>query len=319
MILLNLSGGQFILNQEAFNLEKTVLQLTKQFEPLRQLAKEIEFTQSVDLRVPPLLLGDELRLQQVLSNLLTNAFKFTSTGKITLDVALVKRLDKSSVIRFSVMDTGVGIAREHQASVFGRFFQVNDHAHQSHEGLGLGLAICKQIGDSMGGVFSLQSELGSGSTFSFEVAFQWPKQTVAENMTAEPSIDVYTPFSSHVLLVEDNEINQRVIGFFLEQLGCTFDMASHAEEVLGWLSEKSYDAIIMDIGLPGVDGLTLTRMIRQEEEYAHLPIIALTAHVLDNQLGTFYDGGVSAVLTKPVTLRQVNDCLAQWITSTKPS
>jgi CheY-like chemotaxis protein/HPt (histidine-containing phosphotransfer) domain-containing protein len=263
-----------------------------------------------------MLLGDEARLRQILLNLLNNAVKFTREGHIDVRIQCKGRSDGGEVIRVSVADTGIGIAPDKRDSLFKRFSQVDRSVRREFGGTGLGLAISKRLVELMGGEIGVESELGSGSTFWIEVAL--PR---ASDVLPVPSAPADLPKSApaRILLAEDIEINQELARMLLEEAGHEVDIVWNGSEAIAAVQAKSYDLVMMDIQMPGVDGITATRRIRAlASTAARIPILAMTANVLPQQVRQFKDAGMDDYIGKPMRREEVLRKLAKWLPETGP-
>lgn len=253
---------------------------------------------------PTLVIGDAKRIRQIFINLISNAIKFTENGHIHVRVNTAAETDTSVAFHVDVEDTGIGIPESKIEYIFGKFNQIESIHQRRQCGAGLGLAITKQLVERIGGAISAKSEVGRGSTFTFTLPL--PKQA----SSAIPSYQV-TEFSENaarqilnvnLLLVEDNPINQKIAQLMFEDIGCQVDIAESGHEALEKLvHEHSYQAIFMDIGLPDINGFELAARIRQAAHNQHIPIIAMTAHILESDKQKCFSSGMDDVITKPIT------------------
>lgn len=236
--------------------------------------------------LPEVLLGDPMRLTQILINLLSNAIKFTSSGSVTLRIQVIPNPtpDATIRIRFEVEDTGIGIAASEHERIFERFIQASSETSRKF-GTGLGLALVKMLVGMQKGSISLVSKPGEGSIFSIEIPYySMRKEMRSENEIVE--VERYPDLNGHhILLVEDNAMNRRIAELYLLQLGLTITQAVDGIEALDLLREKpsAFDLVSMDIQMPRLDGYATAKAIRQELKLTALPIIAMTAHVLSGE------------------------------------
>jgi signal transduction histidine kinase/DNA-binding response OmpR family regulator len=267
--------------------------------------KGLEVIFQVDSDVPDALIGDMGRLRQVFFNLVSNAIKFTSEGEILVRVG-VKRLAPDEVLlTMAVSDTGEGIAPEQQREIFDPFTQADASTTRRFGGTGLGLAISRQLVRLMGGDMRVESALGEGSTFMFECRFPLASPEETAGLEAPPDHDLGPDTDGPglaVLLVEDNPVNQKLASTLLSRMGHRVTLASDGREALGCLAQGDFDLVLMDVQMPGMDGLEATAHIRRQEQGGgrRLPIIALTAHALKGDRERILAAGMDEYLTKPI-------------------
>jgi signal transduction histidine kinase/CheY-like chemotaxis protein len=267
---------------------------------------------SLDMEIQGELSGghvcDDHRLCQVLLNYLNNAVKFTDAGRITLTLAVSEQGDRDRV-RISVTDTGVGIAKEAADALFQRFSQVDSSVSRTHGGTGLGLAICKGLIEAMGGQVGVQSTPGAGSTFWLELDLE--RARVSASSDEEEGHG--EALSAHILLVDDHPMNRELGVLMLQILGCTADVACDGREAIEAAKSGRYDAILMDLHMPVVDGLAATRAIRAlDGPMSKVPIIAMSADVLPEQISRMRDVGMVDSVDKPVKIENLYACLSRW-------
>ncbi|ELB2767216.1 response regulator [Vibrio alginolyticus] len=285
--------------------------------------KNLELLSDIDPHLPMEVQGDATRLKQVLNNLLSNAIKFTERGHVKLLVALSRLDGETAHIRFRVVDSGIGIAKEHQQAIFERFQQADGSTTRKYGGTGLGLAIAAQLVNLMGGEIQLTSELGLGSCFEFSIpvavinaqstytgqlnVLDFPK---AEDNEISPQ-DNDKPW---VLVVEDTIVNQKVVRIMLEKLGVRVSVANHGEEALQLCDQQPFDLIFMDCQMPVMDGFIATERIRKMGEWGkHVPIIALSANVIKEDQQHCFDVGMSEFVAKPVTKTRLQQIFEQHL------
>lgn len=249
----------------------------------------------------PLVVADPMRIRQVLSNFLGNALKFTNEGEISLSVRRLPDDDNGRVVvDFSVQDTGIGIDPEQQSRIFSKYQQANPSIARNYGGTGLGLAICKVIVDTLGGSIGLESDIGEGSRFWFRIAFdQAPSVTTFEKSISENEEDVHL----HILVAEDNKVNQKLMASFLKRLGHTFTIVENGLMAIEAVQNEKFDVVLMDIQMPVMDGLDATKAIRRGGwSMEELPILGLTAEFHTKNLDKFLSVGMNDCVGKPIRL-----------------
>jgi CheY-like chemotaxis protein len=273
--------------------------------------KELPVQVEIDPRIPDKLCGDGRRLKQVLVNLLANAVKFTERGEIRLSVASELRVPEATRLRFVIADTGIGIAPEVQAQIFEPFRQSDASTTRRYGGTGLGLAIAKRLVELMGGEIGVESRVGVGSRFWFTLPFA----IVGSTKTAEPQSPAPPPAAptGRILVAEDNPVNQKVMRALIQKLGYKVDIVSDGLQAVMAVQATSYDAVLMDCNMPGMDGFQATRAIRTCEAGGRVPIIALTAHALDGDRDKCITAGMDDYLAKPIRLETLKERLGTWI------
>jgi signal transduction histidine kinase/CheY-like chemotaxis protein len=257
----------------------------------------------------PAYVCDDHRLCQVILNFLNNAVKFTDAGGVTLKLS-VEPQGEVDRARIAITDTGVGIAPDAVSGLFQRFSQVDSSVSRTHGGTGLGLAICKGLIETMGGKVGVDSTPGVGSTFWLEV----PLPRAAPAVELEDRADAGEGLTAHILLVDDHPMNRELGATILELLGCTCDLACDGREAIEAVQTRRYDAVLMDLHMPGVDGLAATRAIRALQGPAStVPIIAMSADVLPEQLARMGEAGMIDSVDKPVNIQDLHACLSRWV------
>ena len=285
----------------------------------------------VDTGLPECVRVDSLRVQQLMINLLTNAIKFTESGTIKLVLLRVRSPAGASRIRCEVADTGIGIDETNLRMIFDQFAQV-ENFKPDVRGVGLGLSICKQLVELMGGEIGVTSTLGSGSTFWFEIPLQASKQTEenqqeAQHETSAGSEQTSTALADQsrfripaavptILLVEDNHINRRLVFEYLRFFNCTVIEATNGNEGLARFRENQPDLILMDYNMPGLDGISATRELRQHEvtaRWPRTPVVALTAHAYSDAARECLAAGMDDYLSKPIMIEDFRNMITRWI------
>ncbi len=263
--------------------------------------------------VPRHLIGDPLRLEQILINITTNALKFTETGKIIITIALVAFETSRVKLLFSVKDTGIGISEKVIDNLFEVFTQADTTTTRKFGGTGLGLAISKSLVNLMNGKIWVESELEKGSSFHFtaEFSYQVKQKNIAVDDHADPSINHLS--GAHILLVEDNLINQKIARETLEIQDLVVDIANNGKEAVTAVSNTEFDAVLMDIQMPEMDGYEATQLIRKKRPENELPIIAMTAHAMKGDKEKCLAVGMNDYITKPVDENQLLTVLGKWI------
>ena len=279
-----------------FNLKKV---LTEVINSLQQSAKANKTVINLDYdpNIPTHLLSDPLKLSQIFINLVGNALKFTKKGEVTVITKLQEQIEDEITIYFEVKDTGIGIAPEKQENIFDSFEQGSIQINREYGGTGLGLTIVKSLLGLFGSKIKLKSELGKGSSFFFELTLKTTEGSEIDDMNFQITERDYDLTGLHILIVEDNKINQVITKKMLLKKEISCDIASNGTDAIEMVRTNTYDAVLMDIHMPGISGEEATIEIRKFN--TTLPIIALTAISLDDSLESFYAAGVNDVVTKP--------------------
>ena len=318
-------AGKMQLERVDFSLRE-IVEETLEIFAARAHAKNLELACAIDLDVPVCVRGDPVRLRQVLINFVGNAIKFTDAGEI---VVRLKSAGKNGLLRFEVVDTGIGISAEAQTHIFNAFSQADSFTTRKYGGTGLGLAICRQLATLMGGEIGVHSEVNHGSTFWLEVRLEpvaeaSPTHTRLPRLKLDASTSSATPAVSstvrtsapRILLAEDNPVNREVAVAMLKNLGCAIDTAENGRLAVEAVNAGTYDAVLMDCQMPTMDGLTATGEIREREQTsgaARLPIIALTANAMEGDRERCLAAGMDDFLSKPFTQQQLAILLRRWL------
>lgn len=294
-------------------------------------AKGIKLTSSIDEQIPPQIMGDPVRLQQVLVNLISNAIKFTEVGQIEVKAVCLKRETAAAQLKFIITDTGIGLSPNEVSRLFQPFAQAEGANSRKYLGTGLGLSISAGLVALMGGEIGVESQKGVGSLFWFTIAVgvaETPPEAGAGSVPgvhrlvnalppgwlSQPSI-THSQLAGDILIVEDNLVNQQVISAQVRQAGLTADVAANGREAVDMAARSTYKLILMDCGLPLLDGLSAARLIRQQEQAAgsYTPIVALTGNSLPEEQQQCQEAGMDACLVKPVSGEKLKEVIERWL------
>ncbi len=301
--LSKIESGKLAIETAPFNIKATLKHV---YDLLKvKVPDTIEFNLFLDADMPEIIVGDKARMNQIMVNLAGNAIKFTHEGDITISVKKVEETDDRYRLKFSVKDTGIGISKDKQESIFERFTQAEESTTREYGGTGLGLNIVKQLIELQGGEIYLKSEVGRGSEFYFLLEFhkiELVEEAINNNIIVDDSIHVNDeealPESVSILLCEDNVLNQSLAKSVIKNFGFSLDIANNGQEGIEMLSQNDYDLILMDLQMPVKDGYETTIYIRTELK-SHIPIIAMTAHSLVGEQQKCYDIGMDGYVPKP--------------------
>jgi signal transduction histidine kinase len=327
-----IEAGKLEIHREAFGLPE-LLQRVVSIVGVSAQAKGLPLRWQQDADVPRRLVGDAMRLEQVLVNLCSNAVKFTERGEVSLSVSVVTPASREAgtgshggpagngeravCLRFVVRDTGIGMTAAQQSRLFQPFGQLDASTTRQYGGTGLGLAISRRLVELMGGRIEATSEPGRGSEFRFTALFDLALATVEDAPrppapSPAPSADALR--GRRVLLVEDNELNQIVATELLKIVcGAEVVVADDGEEALARLADDRFDAILMDVQMPGMDGYEVTRRIRRDPVHGRVPIIAMTAHAREEDRERCLASGMNDFVSKPFEPEELSRVLARWV------
>ena len=287
-----IEAGKVELEALEFSVRDNFSELTKSLQ-LRAHEKGLSFESKIDDRIQPYLIGDVHRLNQVVTNLIGNAIKFTPQGSVHLEISYVGDADDAQDITFSVSDTGIGIAEDRQSAVFLAFAQEDNSTTRKYGGTGLGLSISKRIVELMGGELHLRSEKNVGTTFSFTVRLKRGHAESPEQKVFKPDLD-----GSRILLVEDNKVNQFLANALLKSWNASVDISEDGQDAVDRLRSDSYDLVLMDLQMPIMDGFEATTCIREELK-SNIPIIGLSANALNGERERSLERGMDDYVSKP--------------------
>ncbi|MBL8210183.1 MAG: response regulator [Bryobacterales bacterium] len=310
--------GKLVLAREPLDVRHTATVAVAGLQAAAR-SKGLQLTTEFGSEVPQRVLGDAVRLQQVLVNLLHNAIKFTEAGTVGLRVSLEREASAGPLLRFEVRDTGPGVKPEARELIFRRFVQADGTHARQHGGLGLGLAISRQIVERMHGKLDVESQPGQGSTFWFTALFGRCAEESASPVPEAPPKQEDVLSGPVILLAEDNAVNRKVAAHMLTKLGYAFQVANNGREALEMSEQRAFAAILMDCQMPVVDGFAATAEIRgREGSTRHTPIIALTANAMNGDREHCLAMGMDDYLPKPLEIAMLSAVLQRWTGRIKP-
>jgi PAS domain S-box-containing protein len=302
-----IEAGKLVLDKSSVHLPELLESAMAASRPVAS-AKRLELRMQISSALPTRVIADPKRLRQILQNLLANAVKFTETGRVVIEA---KPGSNARTLHFTVSDTGVGIAPEHQQRIFELFNQVDTSTTRHYDGAGLGLTLCERLVTLMGGRIWLESAVGAGSRFHFSIPLEAvdvpPASVASAGPFAFPEDGAQTS-KLRVLIVEDNPVNQQVMGLILGKLGHKAVMASNGQQALTRYGQENFDVILMDLQMPGMSGLDTTREIRRLEQStgkARTAIFALTARALKHDREQCIEAGMDDYFTKPLKVPEL--------------
>ena len=291
-----IDAGKLELESAAFSLRR-VLEQTAQVLIVRASEKGIPFSYHIAPEVPDVFVGDQVRLRQILLNLAGNGIKFTDKGEVAIGIEIVSQTADGACLEFAVRDTGIGIPQSDLEHIFQPFIQADASSTRRFGGTGLGLTICSNLVSMMGGRIWVQSEPGKGSTFCFTVRLPLGKELPPEPKA--PQVPTATS-KLHILLVEDNPANQKLAAYILQERGHAVDIAGSGLQALDLAQDNHYNVILMDVQMPGMDGLEATKAIREKEREKRVPIVAMTAHAMKGDRERCLAADMDGYLPKPI-------------------
>ncbi len=294
-----MEAGKMQLETIDFNLRSIVFDVKELFS-IKSVEKGVELLIQYDEKIPSVLKGDPLRINQLLINLVNNAIKFTDSGYVKIDISLQLSTINHALVHFAISDTGIGISQSKQSAIFESFAQADANTTRKYGGTGLGLSICKKILENLNSKLQLESVSGKGSTFYFTINFEVSRNASigksAKTASFEDSIK-----GKRVLIVEDNMMNVMVLRQFLQKWGVITEVALNGKEGFDRVRESNFDAVLMDIHMPEMDGIEATQLIRQldDERKRRVPIIAITAENEMQLRQQVYEVGMNDYIFKP--------------------
>jgi CheY-like chemotaxis protein len=310
-----IEAGKFEINRIEDDLRLSLSRIEKLFEPIaneKRLALEFTFNESI----PASIMLDPVRVRQCVSNLVSNALKFTSEGKIAVHASWRMSADGKPMVSIAVSDTGIGITEEAQGRLFEAFIQADSSTTRQFGGTGLGLAISRKLARLMGGDLTLKSEPGKGSTFTLTFEAEQvtrdaaaPKEKSAPLDAADVSLAGFR--GKRVLLVDDNRINRQVVRLLMASHGLQISEATNGVEALDALAGHEFDVVLLDIHMPVMDGPTAIRAVRSSDTaWRNVPVIALTADAMTGDAEKYLAMGMTGYVSKPVNKRDLEQKLA---------
>ena len=294
-----MESGKIIFEQIQFDLNDFLDEIMRSYS-FRSKAKHLDFEIKKEGNMPDEVIGDQIRLNQILSNLLSNALKFTNHGEIIVYIKELERKNNYSTLEFSVHDTGIGIPKDRQSAIFESFTQASSSTSRNYGGTGLGLAICKKLIELQGGTITLESEPDKGSSFTFSLQFLVPEKgsRQSEQEVAESFAGLE---GKRILVAEDNKINFFVANKFLAGWGVIVTHAENGQEALDKLMAEDFDLVLMDLHMPVMDGIEATKIIRKSDnpKISSIPIVALTAAIMSESHDKIEDLNINDYVLKP--------------------
>jgi PAS domain S-box-containing protein len=287
-----IEAGKVELEEIEFSMHDNFSELTKSLR-LRAEERGLSFEWQLDSHIDSRLLGDVHRLNQIVTNLIGNAIKFTPQGKVRLEITLTSESNEAQDVRFSIIDTGIGIAAERQTAVFQAFAQEDSSTTRKYGGTGLGLSISKRIVEMMGGELKLTSEKNVGTIFSFQIRLKKYSGDSAIMKEFTPNLQ-----GSRILLVEDNKVNQFLANSLLKSWNAQVDISEDGLDALDKMKSEHYDLVLMDLQMPIMDGFEATEQIRKELK-SDVPIIGLSANALNGERERSLEKGMNDYVSKP--------------------
>jgi len=326
--LSKIEAGKMHLESIPFDLKELITQIESNVD-FGQKKNLVSFRVSVLENVPLLLVGDRFRLEQILQHLIENAIKFTNAGEVNLDISLNNSFTNGVELYFVIKDSGIGMTHQQLAGLFNTYNQVDSSSTRKYDGVGIGLSICKSLCQLMNGKIWAESQLGVGSEFHFTVQFGVLKDGMKRLEKSDDS-RAYNSFSQsndayskgdfdfsgkNILVVDDHITNQIVVAKMLKKVGVEVETAKNGLECLMFISEKNFDAILMDVQMPVMDGYVATRKIRENKKLPSIPIIALSANVMKSDVELALAAGMDAHLSKPIKVATLLETLAKCLSN----
>ena len=312
--LSKIEAGKMRLRKTPVELRQVIGKLVALFSQ-QATSKRINLAYYINPRLPEYVVIDETRLMQIIANLISNALKFTSEGgSIHLSMKPQFKYDQTHVIKVSVRDTGIGIAKEHLDSLFKSFSQLDHSSTKAFSGTGLGLRISKELCELMNGNIGVYSTPNLGSTFwfTFEAVATTKEKAELENQE-EKAPEIFTDYAPKILLVDDNQVNQQVASEMLKSSGCQVELACNGHEAIDKVTSKQFDLVFMDIQMPEMDGVTATKKLKDMNLPKLPPIVAMTAYGMEPDRERFLNQGMDDYLPKPIKSHNLINKVKKWV------
>lgn len=295
-----LDAGKIQLENKAFDIGEIIREVITMLG-VRMEKEKVELLADIDPDLPAILIGDELRLKQILINLVNNAIKFTKKGNVSIVAKRLNSEPKTLKLRIEIIDTGIGISKDGIKNLFKEFSQAEQSMYRKFGGTGLGLMISKKLTELMGGEIGVESEFGKGSVFWIELSFLKKIKKGINNIKEKGVMDASTK-KLRILVAEDNVINQKVAMINLRQLGHDVEIAVNGQMAFDMFKKEKYDVVLMDIQMPVLDGLEATIAIRKyeaENNLQQIRIVAITANALKEDRDRCFEVGMDDYISKP--------------------
>jgi CheY-like chemotaxis protein/two-component sensor histidine kinase len=308
-----IEANKLTLENANFNVREMVRSAVSVVSPAAR-AKDLEIVVAIDDETPELLIGDPVRVRQILLNLLSNSVKFTERGTIGVSISAdATSAPECVLLRASVSDTGIGIPAEAQRRLFQSFNQGESSTTRRYGGTGLGLAISKRLVELMGGEVGFESSPGEGSRFWFTAKLSLGTEALPAKFSPTEERPPREQNCGTILVVEDNQINQKVLSHQLINLGYAIEVAENGAEAVAKVKNRRYDLIFMDVQMPVMDGFQATQEIRSlGEDSSSIPIVAVTANAFQTEREKCFSSGMDDYLTKPVDKDRLKEALRRW-------
>jgi PAS domain S-box-containing protein len=312
-----IEAGKIEFSSSTISLKQLLNGIYQTFKPACD-EKNIKLNLAINPNVPEHIIGDELRLSQILNNLISNAVKFTFKGKITILVDAILSNENKTRLNFKIKDTGIGIEKNNFDTIFNTFEQANKSTSNQFGGTGLGLNITKTLVELQGGKIKLESKFKKGSIFSFYIDYKIPTNSLIDKKSTDTAhLESLSLKDKSVLIVEDNLINQKVAVSYLNYWGLKSDIANNGLEAIKMLGAKKYNLVIMDLYMPIMDGFEAIRLIRKDSKLFNIPIIALTASAQLSIMKRASEVGSDVCLTKPFDSKQLHQTILDLLFKSK--